>query len=105
VRRLRGGRPRPSRLPGRPQARHLRSPSIRDEALHILRGLVERIVITPADEGVGEKIELVGAIVRLVEPGNKKPPATRGRRVRRSWLRGLATTFTEHSWPGPSRTD
>jgi hypothetical protein len=36
------------------------------------RGLVERIVITPAAEGVGETIELVGAITRMVALGNKK---------------------------------
>ena len=51
--------------------RALEDPSIRDEALHILRGLVERIVITPA-EGAGETIELVGAIARMVALGNKK---------------------------------
>ena len=52
--------------------RALEDPAIRDEALGILRGLVERIVITPADEGTGETIELVGAIVGMVELGNKK---------------------------------
>ena len=50
--------------------RALEDPSIRDEALHILRGLVERIVITPA-EGAGETIELVGAIARMVALSNK----------------------------------
>jgi site-specific DNA recombinase len=52
--------------------RALEDPAIRDEALHILRGLVERIVITPAAEGPGETIELVGAIARMVALGNKK---------------------------------
>jgi site-specific DNA recombinase len=52
--------------------RALQDPAIRDEALHILRGLVERIVIMPAAEGPGETIELVGAIARMVELGNKK---------------------------------
>ena len=52
--------------------RALEVPSVRDEALHILRGLVERIVITPAEEEAGETIELVGAIARMVELGNKK---------------------------------
>ncbi len=52
--------------------RALEDPSIRDEALHILRGLVERIVITPAAEEAGETIELVGAIARMVALGNKK---------------------------------
>jgi site-specific DNA recombinase len=52
--------------------RALQDPSIRDEALHILRGLVERIVITPAEDGPGETIELVGAIVGMVALGNKK---------------------------------
>jgi site-specific DNA recombinase len=51
--------------------RALEDPAIRDEALGILRGLVERIVITPA-EGSGETIELVGAIVGMVALGNKK---------------------------------
>jgi site-specific DNA recombinase len=51
--------------------RALEDPPIRDEALHILRGLLERIVITPA-AGPGETIELVGAIARMVELGNKK---------------------------------
>src|SRR5919106_1330984 len=52
--------------------RALEDPAIRDEALHILRGLVERIVIAPAAEGPGETIELVGAIVGMVELANKK---------------------------------
>jgi site-specific DNA recombinase len=52
--------------------RALEDPAIRDEALGILRGLVERIVITPAAEGPGETIELVGAIARMVALGNKK---------------------------------
>jgi site-specific DNA recombinase len=32
----------------------------------------ERIVITPAEDGPGETIELVGAIARMVELGHKK---------------------------------
>jgi hypothetical protein len=42
------------------------------QALPILRGLVERIVISPSDQGTGETIELVGAIARMVALGNKK---------------------------------
>jgi hypothetical protein len=57
---------------GRRAASALEDPAIRDEALHILRGLFERIVIMPAAEGPGETIELVGAIARMVELGNKK---------------------------------
>jgi hypothetical protein len=42
------------------------------QALHILRELVERIVISPSDQGTDETIELVGEIARMVALGNKK---------------------------------
>jgi len=43
----------------------LADPAIRDEAFEILRGLIERVVVHPGDDG--PQIELVGEIVRMVE--------------------------------------
>ena len=43
----------------------LADPAIRDEAFGILRGLIERVVVHPGDDG--PQIELVGEIVRMVE--------------------------------------
>jgi site-specific DNA recombinase len=43
---------------------HLR---LRDDALGILRGLIERVVIHPAEDGL--QVEIVGEIVRMVELG------------------------------------
>ena len=45
----------------------LADPGLRDEALGILRGLIERVVIHSADEGM--QVEIVGEIVRMVEVG------------------------------------
>jgi site-specific DNA recombinase len=45
----------------------LQEPSIRDEALEILRGPIERVVIHPAADGL--QVEIVGEIVRMVELG------------------------------------
>jgi site-specific DNA recombinase len=45
----------------------LADPALRDEALQILRGLIERVMIHPAKDGV--QIELMGEIVRMVELG------------------------------------
>jgi len=42
-------------------------PALRDEALGILRGLIERVVVHPGDDG--PQIELIGEIVRMVELG------------------------------------
>jgi site-specific DNA recombinase len=46
----------------------LNKPDIRDEALQILRGLVERVSIRPAKTGL--EIEVVGEIAKMVELGN-----------------------------------
>ena len=43
----------------------LANPAIRQEAVELLRGLIERIVITPHEKG--HEIELVGDIVKLLE--------------------------------------
>ena len=45
----------------------LADPAIRDEALGLLRGLIERVVVHPGEDG--PQIELVGEIVRMVELG------------------------------------
>ena len=45
----------------------LADPALRDQALEILRGLIERVVIHPGEQGPG--IELVGEIVKMVELG------------------------------------
>ena len=46
----------------------LADPTLRDEALGILRGLIERVVVHPAEDGL--QVEIVGEIVRLVELGH-----------------------------------
>ena len=51
----------------------LANPSLRDEAMSILRGLIERVVLHPSE--VGFEIELVGEIVRMVELGLGGKPA------------------------------
>jgi hypothetical protein len=43
----------------------LRDPSTHSEALDILRGLVDRVVVTPADRGF--TIELIGAIAHMIK--------------------------------------
>jgi hypothetical protein len=51
----------------------LSHPEIRDEAVQILRGLIERVSIRPAADGM--EIEIVGEIAKMVELGlesNKK---------------------------------
>jgi len=51
----------------------LSQPEIRDEAVQILRGLIERVSIKPAKDGM--EIEIVGEIAKMVELGtepNKK---------------------------------
>ena len=45
----------------------LADPALRDEALGLLRGLIERVVLHPAGEG--QEVEIVGEIVRMVELG------------------------------------
>ena len=48
----------------------LNEPEIRDEALQILRGLVERVSISPAENGL--EVEIVGEIAKMVELGIEK---------------------------------
>ena len=45
----------------------LADPKLRDEALGILRGLIERVVVHPAKEGL--QVEIVGEIVKMTELG------------------------------------
>jgi site-specific DNA recombinase len=47
--------------------RSLNQPGIRDEAVQILRGLVEHVSIRPAEDGL--EIEIVGEIAKMVELG------------------------------------
>ena len=42
-------------------------PEIRDEAMQVLRGLIEHVAVGPADEGL--EIEIVGEIAKMVELG------------------------------------
>jgi site-specific DNA recombinase len=49
----------------------LNEPDIRDEALQILSGLVERVSIGPVDNGL--EIEIVGEIAKMVELGIGNP--------------------------------
>jgi site-specific DNA recombinase len=46
----------------------LNEPEIRDEALQILRGLVERVSIGPTENGL--EVEIVGEIAKMVELGS-----------------------------------
>ena len=43
----------------------LADPALHDEALGILRGLIERVVIHPAEDGL--QVEIVGEIVKMIE--------------------------------------
>jgi site-specific DNA recombinase len=45
----------------------LNDPQIRDEAIRLLRGLIERVTIRPVKDGL--EIEIVGEIAKLVELG------------------------------------
>ena len=45
----------------------LADPGLRDEALGILRGLIERVVIHPAEDGL--QVEIAGEIVKMIELG------------------------------------
>jgi site-specific DNA recombinase len=45
----------------------LAEPGLRDEALGILRGLIERVVVHPGEDGL--QVEIVGEIVKMVELG------------------------------------
>jgi site-specific DNA recombinase len=71
----------------------LADPGLRDEALGILRGLIERVVIHPAEDGL--QVEIVGEIVKMVELGwtQNRPHSLWRRPVRSRWLRGHATPF------------
>ncbi|MGC1177457.1 MAG: zinc ribbon domain-containing protein [Methyloceanibacter sp.] len=62
----------------------LNEPEIRDEALQILRGLVERVSISPAENGL--EVEIVGEIAKMVELGieNKAKRATLDETMTRS---------------------
>ena len=50
----------------------LNEPEIRDEALQILRGLVERVSIGPAKNGL--EVEIVGEIAKMVESALETKP-------------------------------
>ena len=108
----------------------LADPGLRDEALGILRGLIERVVIHPAEDGL--QVEIVGEIVKMVELGLNAKQAALGEEAacsvkvvagarfglcalfvapglealgHRMWrLRGLATTFGKRSWHGSRHT-
>ena len=62
----------------------LNDPEIRDEALQILRGLVERVSIGPAENG--REVEIVGEITKMVElgAGNEAKRATLDQAMTRS---------------------
>jgi site-specific DNA recombinase len=62
----------------------LNEPEIRDEALQVLRGLVERVSIGPAEKGL--EVEIVGEIAKMVElgTGNKAKRATLDEAMTRS---------------------
>jgi len=62
----------------------LNDPEIRDEALQILRGLIEHVSIGPAENGL--EIEIVGEIAKMIELsiGNKAKQPILNERMSRS---------------------
>jgi hypothetical protein len=63
--------------------RALEDSEIRDEAVHILRGLIEYVSIGPIENGL--EIEIVGEIAKMVELGirtNTKQPHLDERSIR-----------------------
>lgn len=62
----------------------LNNPAIRDEAAQILRGLIERVSISPAENGL--EIEIVGEIAKMIELGigNKRKQPILDETMRRS---------------------
>jgi len=62
----------------------LSDPEIRDEAIQILRGLLERVVITSAETSF--EVEIVGEIAHMIEmgmdEGKKKGPVLNERMAR-----------------------
>jgi len=75
----------------------LADPGLRDEALGILRGLIERVVLHPAEDGL--QVEIVGEIVRMVELGLDAKQAALGEEAacRSRWLRGQGLDFVHFS--------
>ncbi len=62
----------------------LNDPEIRDEAIQVLRGLLESVVIAPAETGF--EVEIVGEIAHMIEmsmdEGKKKGPVLNERMAR-----------------------
>jgi hypothetical protein len=77
--------------------RHWPIPGLREEALGIPRGLIERVAIHPAEDGL--QIEIVGEIVKTVELSldAKQAALPKGRPVRYRWLRGQDLDFVHFS--------
>ena len=71
----------------------LADPALRDEALCLLRGLIERVVLHPA--GDGQEVEGVVERVRMVELGRDAKQAALDAEAAcwSRWLRGHATPF------------
>ncbi len=62
----------------------LKAPEIRDEALQVLRGLIDHVSIGSSEKGL--EIEIVGEIAKMIELGigNKKKPPILDERMSRS---------------------
>ena len=62
----------------------LNQPEIRDEAIQVLRGLLERVVVAPIEGGFN--VEIVGEIAQMIEiglgKGKKKGPVLNERMAR-----------------------
>jgi hypothetical protein len=73
----------------------LDEPEIRDEALEILRGLIDRVSISPAENGL--EVEIVGEIAKMVElgTGNKAKRATLDETMTRSVKVVAGTGFVQ----------
>ena len=72
----------------------LADPALRDEALGLLRGLIERVVLHPAADG--QEIEIVGEIVRMVELGRDAKQAALDAEAACS-VKVVAGAVTDHS--------
>jgi hypothetical protein len=75
----------------------------------VIRSQIERITLTPNEEASSNSS--CTAIWRGFRSCARRggttdnAPAVVSRGVKCRWLRGHATTYSEHLWRGPSRTD
>jgi hypothetical protein len=78
------------------------------EAAEIMRALIDKIVRTPVCRDARRPCR--SPYTATSPASSASPQKQKGRSMRaalwwsaQDWLRGLATTYTEHSWLGPNR--